>query len=166
MAKKAESIYKNWDEVNLALKELSELQIKKEKLEGDTNIKINQIKEKSAKIGLLLDSAIKLTKKNIERFAESNKSEFTKTRSKKLTFGTISYKISKSVTFNNKEEECIKSLKSLNLDFVLNIKESVDKNKCLEVDEKLLLKAGISISTKDKVRIEPNVIKFVANQAE
>ena len=164
MAKKAESSYKSWDEVNTALKKLSDLKVQKEKIEGMVTTKVNEIKSKADKQATVLANSIKKIEKNIERFAEQNKSEFIKSRTKKLTFGTISYRITKSVKINSTTEECIKSLKALNLDFVLNVTESIDKEKCLDLDEKLLLKAGISINTKDKLRIEPNVIKFVANQ--
>ena len=164
MAKKVESIFKSWEEINLGLKEMSNLQVQKEKIEGAATVKINEIKTKSEEKAAVLANRIKEIEKNIERFAEQNKSEFIKSRSKKLTFWTISYRITKSVKLNNSPEECIKSLKALNLDFVLNIKETIDKDKCLDLDVKILSKAGISINTKDKLRIEPNVIKFVANQ--
>lgn len=161
MAKKL-STYQTWADVDKALKELGELNIKKQNLEGEQTIRINEVKKEILEKTGILQSQIKEIEKNIERFAEQNKSEFLKTRNKKLTFGIISFRLVKSVVCNCKEE-AIKALKALNLDFCLRQKEEIDKDKCLEVDEKMLLKAGISIKTEDKVKIEPNYIKLAAD---
>ena len=160
MAKKT-SIYTTWAEVDNALKELGELNIQKTALEGEQTVKINTIKKEILEKTGNLQTKIKEIEKNIERFAEQNKSEFLKTRNKKLTFGTVSFRLVKSVVCACKEEG-IKALKALNLDFCLRLKEEIDKDKCLEVDEKLLLKAGITVKTEDKVKIEPNYIKLAS----
>lgn len=160
MAKKS-SIYTTWAEVDNALKELGELNIQKTALEGEQTVKINTIKKEILEKTGNLQTKIKEIEKNIERFAEQNKSEFLKTRNKKLTFGTVSFRLVKSVVCACKEEG-IKALKALNLDFCLRLKEEIDKDKCLEVDEKLLLKAGITVKTEDKVKIEPNYIKLAS----
>ena len=160
MAKKS-SIYTTWAEVDNALKELGELNIQKTTLEGEQTVKINTIKKEILEKTGNLQAKIKEIEKNIERFAEQNKSEFLKTRNKKLTFGTVSFRLVKSVVCACKEEG-IKALKALNLDFCLRLKEEIDKDKCLEVDEKLLLKAGITVKTEDKVKIEPNYIKLAS----
>lgn len=160
MAKKS-SIYTTWAEVDNALKELGELNIQKTTLEGEQTVKINTIKKEILEKTGNLQTKIKEIEKNIERFAEQNKSEFLKTRNKKLTFGTVSFRLVKSVVCACKEEG-IKALKALNLDFCLRLKEEIDKDKCLEVDEKLLLKAGITVKTEDKVKIEPNYIKLAS----
>ncbi|MCR5260612.1 MAG: host-nuclease inhibitor Gam family protein [Candidatus Gastranaerophilales bacterium] len=166
MAKKADSIYTSWEEVNAAMKELGELNVKKQKLEGEQTEKINKIKaETLAKAGAIKTQIAEI-EKNIERFAMQNKSEFLKTRTKKLTFGTVSFRLVESVVCNCKEE-ALKALKALNLDFLIRSKEDLDKDECLKYaksDEKLLLKAGISIKAEDKVKIEPDFVKLMANQ--
>lgn len=161
MAKKL-SKYQTWQEVDSAMKELGELNIKKQNLEGEQTVRINEVKADILSKTGVLQTKIKDIEKNIERFAEQNKSEFLKTRNKKLTFGTISFRLVKSVVCTCKDE-AIKALKALNLDFCLRQKEEIDKEKCLEVDEKMLLKAGISIKSEDKVKIEPNYIKLAAD---
>lgn len=166
MAKKTESIYKNWEEVNSAMKELGELNIQKQKLEGEQTVKINKIKAETLKKAGIIKTQISEIEKNIERFAMQNKSEFLKTRNKKLTFGVVSFRLVKSVVCTCKDE-AIKALKALNLDFCIRSKEELDKDECLkfaESDEKTLLKAGISIKAEDKVKIEPDYVKLAANQ--
>ena len=164
MAKKM-STYQTWAEVDTAMKELGELNIQKQNLEGEQTVRINEVKADILSKTGAIQTRIKDIEKNIERYAEQNKSEFLKTRNKKLTFGTVSFRLVKSVVCTCKEE-AIKALKALNLDFCLRQKEEIDKDKCLEVDEKILLKAGISIKTEDKVKIEPNYIKLAAESQQ
>ncbi len=168
MAKKTESIYKSWEEVNSALKELGELNIQKQKFEGEQTVKINEIKAETLEKAGIIKTKITEIEKNIEKFALQNKSEFLKTRNKKLTFGVVSFRLVKSVVCQCKDE-AIKALKALNLDFCIRAKEELDKDECLkfaESDEKTLLKAGITIKAEDKVKIEPDYVKLAANQAE
>ncbi len=162
MAKKIESKYKSWEDVNSALKELGELNIKKERLEGEQTVKINEIKADTLAKAGIITTQMKTIEKDIERFTDEHKSEFIKIRSKKLTFGTVSFRLVKSV-FIKVKDEAIKSLKALNLDFCLKIKEEIDKEKCLEIDENILQKAGIVIKQEDKIRIEPSYVKLATN---
>lgn len=163
MAKKIESTLKNWEQVDNALKTLAELNIKKTKLEGEQTIQINEIKAKIQAEAKGIDAEIKSLEKDITRFTESHKDEFTKTRTKKLNYGTLSYKITRKILCSA-VGEAIKSLKALKLDFCLRVKEELDKDKLLaDVDESLLLKAGITVKKEDRLKIEPNIVKIAAN---
>lgn len=160
MAKVKESIYKNWEEINQAMKTLGQLNIKKNKLEGEQTIKINEVKEATAlKAGELINN-IKEIEKEIARFTQQNKNEFIKKRHKKLAFGTVSFKITKSVSCEC-VADAIKALKSLNLDFCIRCNEELNKDEIKEIsDEMMLSRAGITIKKTDKLTIEPNYIKI------
>ena len=164
MAKKVESIYKNWNEVDEALKELGELNIAKTQIEGEQTVKINEIKADASAKAQAIQARIKEIEKNIERFTDANKSEFLSKRTKKMTYGTISFRLVKKVCCNC-VEEALKGLRVLNLDFCIRTKSELDKDRLLECDEKMLLKAGITIKTEDKVKIEPNYEKLAAISA-
>lgn len=162
MAKKIESTLKNWDEVDASIKKIAELNINKTRLEGEQTLQINEIKKNTAEKAKGIDLKIKELEKDIERFTESHKDEFTDKRNKKLNHGTVSYKIVKRVCCSC-VNEAIKSLKALNLDFCIRTKQELDKERILaEVDENTLLKAGITIKKEDKLRIEPNYEKIAA----
>ncbi len=165
MAKKTESIYKSWNEVDAALKELGELNVAKTRIEGEQTLKINSIKADANAKSAIIQTRIKEIEKNIERFTDANKSEFLSKRTKKLTYGVISFRLVRKVCCNC-IEEAIKGLKVLNLDFCIRTKQELDKDRLLECDENMLLKAGISIKTEDKVRIEPNFEKLAAISSE
>lgn len=160
---RSKSIFQNWDEVNIAMRDLAELRIKKQKLEGEQTLKINEIKEQTAiKSGDLVEK-IKHIEKEITKFAEENKDEFAKKRSKKLLFGTISFKQSKKIVCNMIDSS-IKCLKALGLYHCIRIKEELDKEQLLEVDELTLTKAQIQLKRTDNISIEPNFELIAANQ--
>lgn len=167
MAKKKESIYKNWDEIDFSLLKLGELKIKKSKLEGELTTKVNVLKEKYTKECSEINTKIKEIEKEITRFCEQNKDSFINKRNKKLNFGLISYRLTEKVVCN-----CISStinaLKMLNLDFCLRIKEELDKDKIKEanLDANTLIKIGVSIVKEDKLTIEPNMVEIAANIKE
>ena len=161
MAKKIESTLQNWDDVDKALKELGELNIKKTRLEGYQTLKINEIKAETEKMAGTLQTKIKKIEKNIERFTNARKDEFVDKRTKKLNFGEISYRLVKSFKINN-EKNAIISLKTMNLDFCIDKKEKINKESLKECDTDLLEKAGISFKVEDKLKIEPNFEKLAA----
>ena len=163
MAKKTESIYKSWQEVDDAMKVLGEKSVALTKLEGEQTVQINEIKSKTLKKAGDLKNDITLIQKNIERFADAHKSEFLQKRTKKLNYGTISYRIVKKVVCSA-VDDAIKCLRALNMDFCIRTKMELDKDVLIEQDEKLLQKANISIKTEDKIKIEPNFEKLMAQQ--
>lgn len=166
MAKKKESIYKTWDEVNFAMKELGELNVQKQKLEGEQTVKINEVKSYIQEKAGDIVTKIKNIEKEIERFAEQNKDEFIATRNKKLTFGTISYRLTKRVVCKS-VTSAIKALKSLNMDFFIRTKEELNKedimNCCDKATLQALTRASVSVVSEDKIRIEPDYVKLMAD---
>ena len=162
MAKKKESIYKSWDEIDKAMRKLAELNIKKQKLEGLQTVSINNIKSKYSEQAEPIIAEIKELEKEIERFANENKAEFVGKRSKKLNFGTISFRIVKSVACDCLDA-AIKALKVMNLDGFVRSTETLDKEALASFeDEKVLLKAGIHIKQADKVKIDPDYVKLAS----
>ena len=161
MAKKKESTLKTWDEADEKIRRLGEISIEKEKLEGTLQTKINELKASyTAQAGLLAAEA-KEIEKDITRFCESHKDEFLKTRNKKLNFGTISYRLAERVVYAS-AEGVIKAIKTLNLDYVLRIKEDIDKEKVKTLDANTLTKIGVSIVKEDKISIDPDMVKLAA----
>lgn len=162
MAKKKESIYKNWSEIDSNLKKLGELKIQKSRLEGELTVKINELKEKYNIHCSNINNEIKTIEKEITRYCEQNKDAFLNKRNKKLNFGLISYRLSEKVVIPCLNT-AIKALKSLNLDYCLRIKEEIDKEKVKELDKNILAKIGISVVKEDKLNIEPDMVEIAAS---
>ena len=45
---------------------------------------------------------------------------------------------------------------------IANIKEEIDKDKVKELDKNILTKIGVRVETKDKLSIEPDMVKLAA----
>lgn len=165
MAKKKESTYQSWDEVNGAMKKLAELNIQKKALENEQNSKIDEIKKEISLQAEGLIKEIDLIKKDITRFAEQHREEFTQKRTKVLTFGKISFRYTSWVWVDN-ATAAIKSLKSFAMDKYLRVKEELDKEALVEADPKLLAKCGIQLRSGDKITIEPDYVKLAAIDTE
>lgn len=161
--KKKESIYTSWNEIDQQMRKIGELEIKKSKLEGEMNIKVNEIKNQYDTQSKQISEEIKTIKNEITRYCEQKKDEFLDKRSKKLTFGTVAYRISESVNFLNEESSIIKSLMSLNYDFCLRTKTEIDKEQVKTLDNNILAKIGVAIVKKDKLTIEPDNVKIAAS---
>lgn len=161
MARKIESKYQNWDEVNEAMKRLAELNVNKNKLEAYTNERIDKVKaEANLQVEPILKE-IKDIEKDITRFAEQHKEEFTKKRTKILNFGKISFRYTKSFKIPN-VDSAINALKSFALDEYLRIKEELNKETLTGLDVKTLAKCNIFVTYKDKITIEPDYVKLAA----
>lgn len=160
MAKKKESSYKTWEEVNSDLKRLAELQSEKEKLDCLVTKTTNNIVESYEPRSKKLIADIEEIENNIKQFALERKEEFAQKRSKKLNFGTISFKVSKKINIPDKETS-IKTLESLNLNDYITIKKDLEKKALEKLDETMLAKAGIRVERVDNITIKPNFIELL-----
>lgn len=165
MAKKKESTLTSWEDVNLQLKKLADLEIQKRTLENQETEETNKIKEKFMQQTNSVVDEINSIEKDIILFAEQNRSEFTKKRTKKLTFGTVSFRSTRKISVKN-STSAIASLKQMNMDEYIRKAESIDKEALLALsDNELapLLKAGISVSRKDKITVEPDIVQIASD---
>ncbi|MBQ9149480.1 host-nuclease inhibitor Gam family protein [bacterium] len=162
MAKKKESIFRNWEEIDDNLKKLGQLKIEKSKLEGELTIKINGLKDEYSTKCNIISNEIKAIEKEISRFCEQNKDVFFNKRSKKLNFGLIAYRISEKVVIPC-VSSTIKALKALNYDFCIRIKEEIEKEEVKKLDSNILAKIGVKIDKEDKLSIEPDIIEIAAS---
>ena len=159
---KKESIYRNWYEIDNAIRKYGNLEIEKSKIEGLQTIEINNIKEKYTAKAEEITAEQKRLATEITRFCEQNKAAFLNKRSKTLNYGTVSYRVSSSVKLENSNDVVIKSIEALNLDFCLKIDKKIDKDKLRELDATTLSKIGVQIVTKDSLSITPDIARIAA----
>lgn len=165
MAKKKESTLQTWDEVNEAMKRLAELNIQKKTLETEQNRQIDEIKKETCLKADVIIKDIKSVEKDIIRFAEQNRAEFTKKRTKVLTFGKISFRYTKSIWCGD-VPAAIRALKSFAMEKYLRTKEELNKDALIEADPMILGKCGILIKAEDKICVEPDYIKLASLDTE
>lgn len=151
---------KNYEDVNLTLKRLAELSVALEKINGEVTLECNRIKESRASEVERLNNEKKYLEQYIAGFCEDNKGDFAEKRSKEFTFGTIGYKLTKSVTLpriKEKVEKLIVTLKSYGCTKCIKYEETIDKDEIVELDDSTLVKLGLKRTIKDNFRIVPKI---------
>lgn len=151
---------KNYEDVNLTLKRLAELSVALEKINGEVTLECNRIKESRASEVERINNEKKYLEQCIFGFCEDNKGDFAEKRSKEFTFGTIGYKLTKSVTLpriKEKVEKLIVTLKSYGCTKCIKYEETIDKDEIVELDDSTLVKLGLKRTIKDNFRIVPKI---------
>lgn len=159
----------NWDEVDSALKRMGEIDIALEEIKGDATLQINKIKDEAKKSAAPLESERKHIEKVIKLFAENRKDEFSKKRSRELNFGTVGYRLVKSVSIPRDKEKVsalLKSLKSYGLSTCIKFEEKPDKDKISELADDTIVKLGLKRTVKDNFRINPRLEKIQSTEDE
>lgn len=151
---------KNYEDVNLTLKRLAELSVALEKINGEVTLECNRIKELRASEVERINNEKKYLEQCITNFCEDNKGDFAEKRSKEFTFGTIGYKLTKSVTLpriKEKVEKLLIALKSYGCTKCIKYEETIDKDEIVELDDSTLVKLGLKRTIKDNFRIVPKI---------
>lgn len=146
----------SWEEVNASLKRLGELEISKRELENKKTELISQITAKFDADAAPLLLEMEQLNGSIMGFAEAHKDEFVKDRTKELSHGTISMRVSTAVKVISKAI-CLKALKGLGmLDFIL-VKEEPNKEMLKTLDDIQLAKVACEKKVVDNITITPKI---------
>ena len=151
---------KSYEDVNLTLKRLAELSVALEKINGEVTLECNRIKESRASEVERINNEKKYLEQCITNFCEDNKGDFAEKRSKEFTFGTIGYKLTKSVTLpriKEKVEKLLVALKSYGCTKCIKYEETIDKDEIVELDDSTLVKLGLKRTIKYNFRIVPTI---------
>ena len=160
MAKKAKEgpQYESWEEVDNALRRLCEIEVRLAEINGRLNTEIDSAKTAAEKAAATLLLEKKILESAALAFAESRKEDFQKTRSKRLNFGTIAFRVVTRIKEKN-AEATIRALRALGLESCVKVKETLDKEELAKLDDKDLVRVGVSRKIEDKPRIELDVEK-------
>ena len=152
-----------WDEVDVALKRMGEIDIQTSKIVGEATLKINEIKEKAKPKIAGLDSERKHLEKIITLFCESKKDEFAKKRSREFNFGTVGFRTVKNVSIPRDKAKLaalIKSLKAYGFNECIIYEEKPNKDKIAELADESIVKLGLKRTVKDSFRVVPKIEKI------
>ncbi len=144
----------SWDEVNLALRTLGDLTMRKRELENSLTEKKNAIQAEHDLVAKPVLDELTAVHKTIEAFVLEHKDEFVDSRTKEFSHGTISCRVSKSVRVLSKEV-CLKALKAAKMMDFIKIKEDPNKDMLKTLTDVQLAKVGCSLTVKDNISIEP-----------
>lgn len=146
----------SWEEVNLSLKRLGELTISKRSLENKKTELISEITAKFDADAAPLLAEMKQLEGSILDYATLHKDEFTKDRTKELSHGSISMRVSTSVKIISKAI-CLKALKALGLQDYILVKEEPNKEMLRALSDVDLAKIACEKKTTDNITITPRI---------
>jgi phage host-nuclease inhibitor protein Gam len=108
------------------------------------------------------DKQYETLESEIKAFAAAHKADFIgKTRTRKLSFGTVSWKLTNGkVQFNLAEDMVIMNLREQGHEDCIRTVEEVNKDVVQNLGENELLKAGITIKRADNCTIKPDIKKI------
>ncbi len=153
----------SWEDANKALRRMGELKVQTlEALAGYKGI-MDSAQEALDRIKIPNDAEYEALESKIKAFAARNKKDcIGKTRTKKLSFGKVSWKLSPGrVEFVADENQVLGNLLDMGYHepYIRTI-EMVDKDAVVNLDEKTRLKAGIQITKDDKCTVKPDLKKI------
>ena len=124
------------EDVNLAMRDIGLWQRELDAIDTQANKEIAEVKTRSSKAGEPLRDKISATVAKIQAFAEYNKDEyFIDRKSVDLSFGTMGWRKSTSISVKKTTLELLKKLK---LTRCIRIKEEPNKETMAELDDDTL----------------------------
>lgn len=139
---------KSWEAVNQTLASIAELNREIELEQSACNEKVDQLKTVSKeKIKPLLDR-VKANELKLKEFCEARKSEFTQIKTKKLTHGSVGYRLSTTVSIPDPVFTC-QVLKQLELEHCTRTKTEPDKEAIKQLSPEQIAEIGASVNTRN-----------------
>lgn len=138
----------SWDDVDRCLAEIGRIDRELGLIEAGQQESIDQIKAVSKRAAEPLQAKKLGLELAMKDYAEANRAEFAKTKSRELTFGTISFRLSTSVVIK-RVADTLQALKDLGLAHCIRTKEELDKDAMRNLPLETLHNVGASLRQVD-----------------
>lgn len=145
---------KSWEEVDLHLKEIGEIDIKVQGIEAKMNYIISD-----AKLAADMDAKPLIDRKEklqleIKEFAETHKHEI-EGKTRKLIFGKCGFRASTKIIIG-KVKACLAGLKAKGMTDCITVKETINRETLRAYDDDVLVSVGARKKVEDVFWIEPD----------
>lgn len=160
MARKrfAEPALKTWDEVELHLKEIGEIDLALQTVEGAMNQKISDIKLEADLAAKPLQDRKEKLAHEIKDFVETHRHEI-EGKSRRLNFGQVGFRQSTSIIVS-KIAAVIEALKARNMHDCINVKETINKDVLRTYPDETIAAVGARKKVEDVFWLEPDYEKL------
>lgn len=138
----------SWDEVDRCLREIGEVDRELGLLEAGQQEAIDGIKAATKAAAEPLQAKKAGLELAIQQYAEANRAEFVKTKSRELTFGTVSFRLSSKVVIK-RIADTLQALKDLGLSHCVRTKEECDKEAMKQLPLETLHAVGATLKQED-----------------
>jgi phage host-nuclease inhibitor protein Gam len=149
----SEPVLKSWEDVDLHLKEIGEIDITITELETSMNKQISDIKlanELSAKPQQQRRKRLEL---EIKEFVDEHKGEI-KGKTRVLAFGSVGFRKSSKLVIQ-KVKDVIKLLKAKKMENCIKVKESINREVLGTYNDDVLESVGVTRKNGDEFWLEP-----------
>lgn len=145
----------SWDDVDQALAEIGEIDRELGLIEASQQESIDRIKATTKTTAEPLQLRKAALEALIQQYAEANRGELQKTKTKALTFGTVGFRLSTRVVIK-RVADTLQALKDMGLKACIRVKEEVDKEAMKNLPLETLAAVGASLKTEDAFGYEVN----------
>lgn len=159
-------VFKTWEDVDNALKEIAEAELDLVDIEGEMNKQIQGIKLTAAQEAKPIQDRINSIGKDIKAFVEEHRSELDG-KTKILNFGKTGFRMSTKVVLPKAKEKLaviIKSLKARRMNDCIIVTETINKDVLKKYTEDEILRVGATLKKEDTFWYETDREKLQALQ--
>ena len=159
MSQKSSQNLTGWNEVDGALRELGEVQRKIQGVGNKYAPKMDAIKAAQNAELEPLQAQQDQIEDQIRSFCEQHKADFAEKRSKKLTFGSISARLTEKFNFpktKDRLKDLLANLKKIGRADCIVHEEAPDKARIKQLDAGTLAKLGLKLEKADSFTIKPS----------
>ncbi|MBU5442054.1 host-nuclease inhibitor Gam family protein [Paenibacillus sp. MSJ-34] len=146
-------VLKNWDDVDLTLKEIGEILIDIEGIEALMNTKISDTKLAAEMAAKPLKERLKLLEMQMKEFVEANRDDLGNKKTKEINFGKTGFRKSTKISLPRaaaKLAEVIRRIKEYGMtDCIIQPPEKVDKDNLKKYPQNDILKVGATLTVED-----------------
>lgn len=143
-----EPTLRNWEQVDEALKAIAEAENELEMLHSAMNLQVDALKKEFDEAARPYHEKVKQNELLIKEFTAASRAEM-EGKSKKLTFGTVGFRMSTKLGLPKDVAKVIANLRKYGMEKCITTKESVNKDVLKTYEEKDILKVGGKLQKED-----------------
>ncbi len=153
-----EPTLRNWEQVDEALKAIAEAGNELEMLHSAMNLQVDALKKEFDEAARPYHEKIKQNELLVKEFTAASRAEM-EGKSKKLTFGTVGFRMSTKLGLPKDVAKVIANLRKYGMEKCITTKESVNKDVLKTYEEKDILKVGGKLQKEDTFYYELNKLE-------
>ncbi|HQO68619.1 MAG TPA: host-nuclease inhibitor Gam family protein [Candidatus Syntrophosphaera sp.] len=154
----------SWQHINELLKRLAELTVRKRELENKKTELISEITASFDSDAAPVLDEMKRIEDAVLEYVTDHKDEFAKNRTKELSHGTISMRISTSVRVLSRAA-CIRALESLNMHEYIKVTKNPNKEMLSVLSDVELARVSCEKKVTDNITIAPKIEEILDTAA-
>jgi len=154
---------KSWEDANEALRQIAEATIALADIEGEMNKQILGAKKAAEEQSKPFKDRVAKLERELKDFVTENRSDMGKAKSKTLTFGEVSFRLSTAISLpraKEKLEEIVRKLKARQMMDCIVVKEEVSKDALKKYGEDVVTAVGATWKQSDVFGYELNLARL------